>query len=96
MLNNQNTRLSYLAKQMIYDSDSIINNNIQVICERYGLNYYRRENGFNQSDFKMVLNKDDQMTVATIQELRGALNGDFIPNFSREEINCIIESLCCD
>ncbi len=96
MSNSDNVRLSYLSRRMINDSCSIIGKNLQMICARYGFNYYNRT-CLSLHDFKYKDYCDDDVRIFhMIQELRDTLRGSLHLNLSKDEINDIIYSLCCD
>jgi hypothetical protein len=92
MVQSKNSRVAYIAKFMLHDSLSIICRNLQVICHRYGLNYYDRiQSHFNVDKF-VILCIDDERTVAQINELR-TIGRDFILNC--DDLNFILNYLCC-
>ncbi len=97
MLHNENDRLTYLTQRMIQDSCSIIACNMQVICKQYGKNFYKRESLFNLRDFKIKIKECDIRTVAMIRELQDAMQDDAVINvLSKQEMNDILYSICCD
>ncbi len=94
MMNSRNERLKYLINRMLQDSNSIVGRNCQLICNRYGLNYFNRGHGFNLNKFKCAINEEDERTVYMIHELREALRGNVINGLSQDQNSDIIHYLC--
>ncbi len=70
---------------------------MQVICKQYGKNLCKRESLFNLRDFKIKIKDCDIRKVAMMRELQDAMQDDAVINvLSKQEINDILYSICCD
>ncbi len=68
-----------------------------IICKQYGKNCYKRESLFNLRDFKIKAKESDIRTAAMIRELQDAIQDDAVINvLSKQEMNDILYSICCD
>ncbi len=70
---------------------------MQVICERYGKNVYKRVSLFNQMNFNIKIKKCDIQTVVMIRVLQDAMWDNEVSNVLRkQEMDDISCSICCD
>ena len=95
MMKSENKRIASLAVIMIIDSGSITSQNMQLLCNRYGLSYMERFYGFGVHGFKIELSEEDQRTIAQIKEIQDALQKRTVINdFHHDELFDILNFLC--
>ncbi len=72
---------------MANDGQSIIGKNLKCIRDGYKINLLQLRADVSACKLSRNVNKNDERTVAMVNELRDTLRGDmFISDFNKEEI----------
>ncbi len=82
---------------MANDGQSIIGKNLKCIRDGYKINLLQLRPGVRACKRRRNVNKNDERTVAMVNELRDTLRGEmFISAFNKEEIEDMIFNLCVE
>ncbi len=73
MKTSNNKRLAHLATKMANDGQSIISKNLKCIREGYKINLLQLRAGVSACKLRSNVNKNDERTVAMVNELRDTL-----------------------
>ncbi len=97
MKTSNNKKLAHLATKMEHDGQSIIGKNLKCIRDGYKINLLQLRESVSACTLRRNVNKNDEKTVAMVNELRDTLRRDmFIFNFNKEEIEDMIFNLCVE
>ena len=95
MLGSENARVAYLAAFAKDSPGSIIYRNLQHIAKRYGM---KASDVMYKCSLPTIpehrLTTDEKLGLNMIRELID--NNYYIPGFSKLEIDCLMNFLCCD
>ncbi len=97
MKTSNNKRLAHLAIKMANDGQIIIGKNLKCIRDGYKINLLQLRAGVSACKLRRNVNKNDERTVAMVNELRDTLRGDmFISDFNKEETEDMVFNLCVE